>query len=76
MSEPLPCDDCHGTRVGQTRNFWRNGYIVDSETDACKRCDGDGVEPCWHCDEPAAAKVGSLSVCVDCAKAYDNENRP
>lgn len=71
MSTVIECPDCEG--YGSTERLTGHDYggmgggKILSVEERCETCDGEGVRPCEHCDEPAEVQVEGMPLCAECA---------
>jgi len=69
-----PCPDCMGDGyveydVPRPHNFGRDVGYIDTETEVCETCNGDGeMERLCDCGEPVTKIMGDdAEVCQECA---------
>ena len=69
-----PCPDCFGegtieVEFARPHNFNRDVGYIDTETEVCETCNGDGeFERLCDCGEPVTLIMGQdAEVCEECA---------
>jgi hypothetical protein len=70
-----PCPDCLGTGsieydVPRPHNFGRDVGYIDTETEVCETCNGDGeMERLCDCGAPVTKIMGQdAEQCMECAE--------